>query len=620
MVLACSRHMFVRPVLTMDQRSWTECHVAAFEFFGGVPARLVPDNLKTGVDKPDLYDPKINRSYAEMAAHYGCLIDPARALKPRDKARVERPMPYVRDSFWRGREFASLPQMQAAAVRWSLDVAGQRHCRPLAGAAPAAVFEAAEKDALRPLPAEPFVLATWATAKIGPDIHAQVDRVLYSVPWPHIGKTADVRITGTMVQFFIGGQLVKTHPRKVRGKQTDFGDYPPEKIAFHMRTPAWCRRQAAGIGPACEQVITELLAENALYRLRSAQGVIGLADKYDPARLEAACAKAITAGDPSYRTIKGILAAGTDRDTLAGRGRGRRRAGVPARPRLVRERHPAARDPHQRRGPPRERGGDDAVTAVTVTDRSALAAALRNLKLSGMLDTLDARLAQAHAGELGHLDFLQVLCQDEISRRDTMSLARRIRRARFETPATLEGFDFGAAPKLPAAQIRDLAALRWLASGESVIFYGPVGVGKSHIAQALAHLAIRAGAEARFMKTSRALAHLAGGHADRTWDKRLAELTRPAVLVLDDFAMRELTAAQADDLYELITERAGKSLILTSNRAPADWYPLFPNPVVAESLLDRLINNSHQVFMNGPSYRPNKRPGRVVPTGNASGS
>src|SRR5690242_10723258 len=92
----------------MDQRAWTECHVAAFGFFGGVPARLVPDNLKTGVDKPDLYDPKINRSYAELAAHYGCLVDPARALKPRDKARVERPMPYVRDSFWRGREFTSL--------------------------------------------------------------------------------------------------------------------------------------------------------------------------------------------------------------------------------------------------------------------------------------------------------------------------------------------------------------------------------------------------------------------------------------------------------------------------------------------------------------------------------
>jgi DNA replication protein DnaC len=201
------------------------------------------------------------------------------------------------------------------------------------------------------------------------------------------------------------------------------------------------------------------------------------------------------------------------------------------------------------------------MTAVAVTDRSALAAALRHLKLSGMLETLDARLAQARAGELGHLDFLQVLCQDEISRRDTTSMARRIRGARFETEATLEGFDLNASPKLPAAQIRDLAALRWLSAGESVILYGPVGVGKSHIAQALAHLAIRSGADARFLKTSRALAHLAGGQADRTWDKRLRELSRPAVLILDDFAIRELTAAQADDLYELITERAGKSLI-----------------------------------------------------------
>jgi DNA replication protein DnaC len=120
----------------------------------------------------------------------------------------------------------------------------------------------------------------------------------------------------------------------------------------------------------------------------------------------------------------------------------------------------------------------------------------------------------------------------------------------------------------------------------------------------------------RFTKTSRALADLAGGHADRTWPRRLAELARPDVLILDDFAMRELTAQQADDLYELISERArhGRSLIITSNRSPVDWYPLFPNPVVAESLLDRLINTSHQIFMNGPSYRPNKRPGRVIPT------
>ncbi|MFJ9822702.1 IS21-like element helper ATPase IstB [Streptomyces sp. NPDC101151] len=239
---------------------------------------------------------------------------------------------------------------------------------------------------------------------------------------------------------------------------------------------------------------------------------------------------------------------------------------------------------------------------------TALRESLKALRLSGMLETLDARLLQAHGGELGHLDFLQVLCQDEITRRETVAFERRLKRAKFEQQVTLEEFDFTASSKLPAAQIRDLGALRWLHAGESVILFGPVGVGKTHIAQALGHLAVRQGAGVRFAKTSRILAELAGGHADRTWDRRIRELIRPDVLILDDFAMRQLSAAQADDLYELVSERQGRSLIITSNRAPSDWYPLFPNPVVAESLLDRLINTSHQVIMNGPSYRPNKRP------------
>ena len=122
-------------------------------------------------------------------------------------------------------------------------------------------------------------------------------------------------------------------------------------------------------------------------------------------------------------------------------------------------------------------------TAATATDRGALAQSLRALKLSGMLDTLDARLTQARAGELGHLDFLQVLCHDEISRRETLSLARRLRHARFEQQATLEGFDFGASPKLPAAQIRDLAALRWLQAGDSVILYARLSPGFTIVIQ-----------------------------------------------------------------------------------------------------------------------------------------
>src|SRR3954452_2619992 len=121
---------------------------------------------------------------------------------------------------------------------------------------------------------------------------------------------------------------------------------------------------------------------------------------------------------------------------------------------------------------------------TSMVDNNALTGALRTLKLSGMLETLDARLAQARAGELGHLDFLQVLCHDEITRRETVAMSRRLRRAHFEQQLTLEGFDFAASPKLTAAKIRDLAALRWLSAGESVILYGPVGVGKSHVAQA----------------------------------------------------------------------------------------------------------------------------------------
>jgi hypothetical protein len=272
----------------------------------------VPDNLRTGVDKPDLYDPKINRSYAEMAAHYGTLVDPARSRKPRDKARIERPMPYIRDSFWRGREFTSLPEMQRAAVAWCVEVAGQRSCRSLDGAAPASVFAAVEAEALQPLPVKAFVLATWATALVGVDIHAKVGKTIYSIPWRLIGQRLDARSTTTVVQFFHHGTLVATHGRKPKGKQTDFGHYPPEKIAFRMRTPTWCRTRAAQIGPACVQVIAELLEINALFRLRAAQGVLGQADKHTPQRLEAACAKAIAVGDPSYRTIKGILVAGVE--------------------------------------------------------------------------------------------------------------------------------------------------------------------------------------------------------------------------------------------------------------------------------------------------------------------
>lgn len=237
---------------------------------------------------------------------------------------------------------------------------------------------------------------------------------------------------------------------------------------------------------------------------------------------------------------------------------------------------------------------------------------LRRLKLHGMLETLEVRLTQATANELGHVELLQALCEDEVARRDAAGLQRRLRAARFEQQSTLEDFDFAFNPKVPATQIRDLATLRFVDAGESVILHGPVGVGKSMIAQALGHQACRRGYAVAFTKTSRLLADLAGGHLDRSFESRLARWSRPAVVVFDDFAMRDFTLNQADDLYELITERSGKASIFTANRAAADWYSLFPNPVVAESILDRIVNAAHHVHMDGRSYRPNKRPGTTT--------
>ena len=253
---------------------------------------------------------------------------------------------------------------------------------------------------------------------------------------------------------------------------------------------------------------------------------------------------------------------------------------------------------------------------MTAGGPAGLAPVLKALGLSGMLDTLEARLAEARAGTLGHAEFLQVLCEDERARRDAAKVTRRIRAARFPAEATLENFDFSYNPKLPAAQIRDLARLEFIQAGQGIIAYGPVGTGKSHLAAALGHQACRRGHDVTFTTCSKLLAHLAGGHADRSFETRVRKLAGITVLIVDDFAMREFTATQADDLYELLTERAGRpgrSLILTSNRSPSDWYPLFPNPVVGESILDRVLNTSHHLLLEGKSYRPRRRPGQHKP-------
>jgi len=239
---------------------------------------------------------------------------------------------------------------------------------------------------------------------------------------------------------------------------------------------------------------------------------------------------------------------------------------------------------------------------------------LKALKLGGMLDTLDLRLQQAQQERLGYIEFLELLLEDEVGRRANKSLAARVARAHFEEVKTFETFDFAFNPKIPAQQIRDLATCQFIQRKEWALFIGPVGVGKSHALQALGHQACRMGYKVLYMKTSRLLVDLGGGRADGTWETRLRHCLQPDLLLLDDFAMKELTSQQAEDIYELIDQRSRSgSLVVASNRSPQDWYPLFPNPVLAEGILDRLINRAHHVILTGKSYRPLLRPDRAQP-------
>lgn len=311
-VLSYSRHMFVQLVLRLDSATWLACHVNAFAFFGAVPQRLLLDNLRDGVVKADLYDPQYNRAYEELAAHYGILPDPCRVGHPKDKPRVERVIPYIRESLWRGTSFTSVADMNEAAKRWCMEIAGRR-IHGTTRQRPVELFQTVEAPTMRPLPPQPWELVIWTTAKVAPDAHCAVDRVLYSVPWRYLGEQLSVRLGEKTVQFYLGDELVKTHLRRYgRGRQTDLTDLPSDRIAFFQRTPRWCREKAVSLGRFVEEAVGEVLAVNTLVRLRQAQGILRLADTYGAPRVNAACQRALFYGDPSYRTVKNILQNGLD--------------------------------------------------------------------------------------------------------------------------------------------------------------------------------------------------------------------------------------------------------------------------------------------------------------------
>jgi len=229
---------------------------------------------------------------------------------------------------------------------------------------------------------------------------------------------------------------------------------------------------------------------------------------------------------------------------------------------------------------------------------------LKQLRLSGILETLELRTRQAVDEQLSFVEFLQRLLEDEVERRAQKQLTLRLRRASFDLEKTLEGFDFTFNPTVPRSQIIDLATGRFVERHENILIQGPAGVGKSHLAQALGHEACRRGFDVLFTSASRLLSHVHGGRADGTYERRVAGYLRPDLLIVDDFGLKPLVPPAPEDFYEIINERYERgSLIITSNRAFAEWPDLFHSPLLASAALDRLAHNAHQLVITGDSYR-----------------
>ena len=321
-VLGASNYTFAAATRTQQSADWIASHTQAVEYFGGVPAVCVPDQLRTGVTVPCRYEPGVQRTYGDWAQHYHTVIIPARPAKPRDKAKVEVGVQVAER--WilarlRHEVFFSLAALNTriAELLTALNV---RPMRGYGGLSRRALFEQYDRPALQPLPADRFVHADWLHVRVNIDYHVEVDHHYYSVPHPLIHAQLDVRLSAATVEIFQRGTRVWLHARsRARGRHTTVPAHMPKAHRAHLEwSPSRLLGWAATIGPATEALVQYILdtRPHPEQGYRSCLGLLRLATKYSPARLDAACARARLAGAQSYRHVGAILKHGLDRQPL----------------------------------------------------------------------------------------------------------------------------------------------------------------------------------------------------------------------------------------------------------------------------------------------------------------
>ncbi|HPR89975.1 MAG TPA: IS21 family transposase [Synergistaceae bacterium] len=319
-VLPASQYAYVEAFPDMGMESWIRGHTNAFTHFGGVPRMVVPDNLKTGVEKADWYSPVVNRTYHEMAEHYGTAIVPARVRHPKDKASVEGTVGHI--TTWiaaalRNRTFFTVGELNRE-IRKKLEELNERPFQKRPGSR-LSVFLEEERDFLFPLPASSYEIAVWKTATVSFNYHVEVERNFYSVCHEYIKQKVDVRVTSRMVEIFYNGVRICSHPR-VNGAPGQYRTVPEHMPESHRQSAEWSGERfvswASSIGPNTEAVVRSVLAGCKVEQqgFRTCMGILKMADKYSVERLENACARALSyTPRPTSRNISAILKSGQDK-------------------------------------------------------------------------------------------------------------------------------------------------------------------------------------------------------------------------------------------------------------------------------------------------------------------